>query len=233
MGQLKGMLLRILSITPLVLCAGVAAAANCGDDVNGQRVPCACGDTVVSDTRLVRTDPVVTQRCPEDGLTIRAAGQVESLTLDLAGLPVTGSGAGVGIRVINGGSLGAILIGGKDGALGQVAGFRVGVSARGSAGLRAAENLIVLGNEADGLRISGRGAALNGVVADDNGRSGVRAHGRDHSLEGVTAKGNQRYDLRVSGDGHFVGTDANTLNRGASRVTGSGNVIAPTAEVAR
>ncbi len=233
MGQLKGMLLRVLSITPLVLCAGVALAANCGDDVKGQRIPCACGDTVVSDARLARTDPVVTQRCLQDGLTIRAAGQVESLTLDLAGLPLTGSGVGVGIRVINGGSLGAILIGGKDGAPGQVAGFRVGVSARGARGLRAAENLLVLGNETDGLRISGRGTALGGVVADDNGRSGVRAHGRDHNLEGVSATGNQRYDLRVSGNGHFVGADPDTLHRGASRVTGSGNVVTPTAEAGR
>src|SRR5512139_3286279 len=233
MVELNGTLLRVFSTTLLVLSAGVASASNCGDDVDGQRVPCACGDTVISDTRLVKTDPVVTQRCPDDGLTVRAAGQVESLTLDLAGLPLTGQGSGIGIHVLDGGSAGAILIGGKDGGPGQVAGFRVGISARGSRGIRAAENLIVLGNETDGVQVSGRGAALSGVVSDDNGRSGVRAHGRDHSLEGVSAAGNGRYDLRVSGNGHYVGADAETLERGAARVTGSGNVVAPAAEVSR
>ena len=233
MVELNGTLLRVFSTTLLVLSAGVALASNCGDDVNGQRVPCACGDTVVSDTRLVKTDPVVTQRCPDDGLVLRAAGQVESLTLDLAGLPLTGQGSGVGIQVLDGGSRGAILIGGKDGSPGQVAGFRVGISARGSRAILGAENLVVFGNETDGVRLSGRGATLSGVVADDNGSSGVRAHGRDHSLEGVSAAGNGRYDLRVSGNGHYVGTDGATLERGAARVTGSGNVVAPTAEVSR
>jgi len=233
MGQLKRILSRVFTTTLLLLCAGVAVAANCGDDVNGERVACACGDTVVSDTRLVKTDPVVRQRCPDDGLTIRAAGQIESLTLDLAGFPLTGKGGGVGIQVLDGGSQGALLIGGKDGRPGQIAGFRVGISARGARGLRAAENLIVLGNETDGIQVSGRGAALNGVVADDNGRAGVRAHGRDHSLEGVSAAGNRRYDLRVSGNGNYVGADAETLERGGARVTGGNNVVEPTTDVAR
>jgi hypothetical protein len=233
MGQLKRILSRIFSATLLVLSAGVAGAANCGDDVNGERVACACGDTVVSDTRLVKTDPVVRQRCPDDGLIIRAPGQIESLTLDLAGLPLTGKGRGVGVQVLDGGSQGALIIGGKDGRPGQIAGFRVGISARGASGLRAAENLIVLGNETDGIQVSGRGAVLNGVVADDNGRSGVRAHGRDLSLEGISAAGNRRYDLRVSGNGNYVAPDAETLERGAARVTGGNNVIEPTTEVAR
>lgn len=233
MGQLNGILSRIFAVTALVLTAGVAAAGNCGDDVNGQRVPCACGDTVVSDTRLVKTDPVASQRCPDDGLTVRAAGQVESLTLDLAGLQVTGQGSGIGIHVLDGGSAGAILIGGNDGHPGQVAGFRVGVSARGSHTILAAENLLVVGNETDGLQVSGRGVGLSGVVSDDNGRSGIRARGRDHALEGVSAAGNGRYDLRVSGNGHYIGTDERTLESGAARVTGGGNVVVPTAEVSR
>jgi hypothetical protein len=233
MGQLKGTLLQGFSTTLLVLCAGVTMAANCGDDVNGRRVPCACGDTVVSDTRLVKTDPVVKQRCSDDGLVVRAAGQVESLTLDLGGLPLTGRGSGVGIKVLDGGAHGAILIGGNDGAPGQIAGFRVGISARGSRGIRAAENLVVFGNETDGIQVSGRGAALRGVVADDNGREGVRAHGRDHGLEGVSAAGNRGYDLRVSGNGHFVGADTATLERGKAHVTGGSNVVAPTTEAAR
>ena len=233
MVQLKATIPPLFVTALMVFSAGIAAAGNCGDDIGGQRVACGCGDTVVSDTRLVKTDPVVTERCARDGLTVRAVGEVESVTLDLAGLQLTGQGAGIGIRVVDGGSSGAILIGGKDGRPGQVAGFRVGISGRSSRGILAAENLIVLGNETDGVQISGRGASLNGVVADDNGRSGVRAHGRDHALDAVSAAGNGRFDLRVSGNGHFVGTDAETIEKGGARVTGSGNVVAPSTEAGR
>jgi hypothetical protein len=231
--QLKTILLRAVVPTLLVCSAGVAMAANCGDDVNGKRVACSCGDTVVSDTRLVSTDPVVTERCSDDGLSLRAVGQIESLTLDIAGLQLTGQGNGTGIHVLDGGSAGAILIGGRDGHPGQVAGFRVGISGRGSRAVLAIENLIVVGNETDGIQLSGRAASLSGVVTDDNGRSGIRVHGRDHVLDGVSAKGNRRYDLRVSGNGHYIDTDARTLESDAARITGSGNLVAPTAEVSR
>lgn len=232
MGQVKGILLRVLAAMVVVFAANVAVAGNCGDDVSGRRVPCACGDAVVSSTRLVRTDPVVSQRCRGDGLIVRASGNVESLILDLAGLPLTGQGSGVGIRVLDGGAVGAILIGGKDDRPGQVAGFRIGISARGSRAIRAAENLVVVGNESDGVQVSGRGVALSTIVSDDNGRNGIRAHGRDHSLEGVSAAGNRRYDLRVSGNGHYVHADEETVERGAARVTGGDNMVAP-AEVSR
>lgn len=212
---------------------GLAEAASCGDDVGGERVACACGDVVVSDTRLRSTDPVVRGACPADGLTLRAAGDVESLTLDLAGLQLTGKGRGTGILVSDGGRQGAILIGGRDGQPGQIAGFRVGVSAQGSRGILAAENLVVLANETDGLRVRGRGASLRGIVTDANGRSGVRAHGRDHSLDDVSATSNGRYDLRVSGNGHLVVTDPATLDKGTARVTGDTNVVLPSSEAAR
>jgi hypothetical protein len=52
-------------------------------------------------------------------------------------------------------------------------------------------------------------------------------------LEGISAAGNSRYDLRVSGNGNYVAPDAETLERGAARVTGGNNVIEPTTEVAR
>ena len=42
----------------LLVGAGQVGAKNCGDDVAGQDVPCACGDTVVSDVAL-NGDPVL------------------------------------------------------------------------------------------------------------------------------------------------------------------------------
>jgi hypothetical protein len=155
------------------------------------------------------------------------------VTLDLAGFQLTGKGRGTGILVRDGGQRGAILIGGHDGQPGQVAGFRVGISAQGSRGILAAENLVVLANATDGLRIRGRGASLRGIVTDANGRSGVRAHGRDHSLDDVSATSNGRYDLRVSGNGHVVVTDGATLDKGTARVTGDRNVVMPSSEASR
>jgi hypothetical protein len=208
-----------------------ALAGRCGDDVDGERVACACGDVVVSDTRLLASDPVVRERCAADGLAIRAPQGAESITLDLGGLTLAGRGAGTGVLVLDGGREGAVVVGGRDGSPGHVAGFRVGVAARGSRKLKAAENLIVVGNDSDGLRISGRGAAVRGVVADDNGDRGVRVRGRDHALDGVSARGNKHFDLRVSGNGHYVGADARTIEGRASRVTGAGNAVS--AEIAR
>ena len=220
------MIPRVLPYALILLAhAATAVAGACGDDVGGERVACGCGDVVVSDVRLQRSDPVVNGPCRDDGLVVDAARGAESLTIDLAGLSLIGSGSGIGVHVRDGGAGGAYLIGGPDGRPGQVAGFRVGVSARSTRGIRGAANLLVTGNEQDGVQLSGRGATLTGIVADENGRSGIVARGRDHALDGVAARDNHHHDLRVSGNGNFVATDESTTTGGANRVTGSGNVV--------
>lgn len=71
---------------------GAGEAANCGDTAGPRRsrVPCACGDTVVTNTRLRSTDPVVTNIC--DSLAIPAALVIggDGITLDCAGLKIRG-----------------------------------------------------------------------------------------------------------------------------------------------
>ena len=104
-----------------------ARAAACGDDVNGERIACSCGDTIVSDTRLRADDTVVVERCRTDGLIVRAPAGALTLRLDLGGRVLTGDGLGTGIRVLSGGSRGAVIIGGDVGNPGSVAGFRVGL----------------------------------------------------------------------------------------------------------
>lgn len=65
---------------------GTGEAANCGDTAGSfkTRVACACGDTVVTSTRLRATDPVVTTACTEtdEALIIGA----DNITLDCRGL---------------------------------------------------------------------------------------------------------------------------------------------------
>ena len=90
-----------------------AHARECGDFPDRDRVPCACGDTVVTDTVLSPGDPIVSGRCSFDGLRLRASALAETIKLDLAGLAIVGTGAGVGLQVDRGGSEGALVTGGE------------------------------------------------------------------------------------------------------------------------
>lgn len=78
---------------------GAGEAANCGDTAGPRRsrVPCACGDTVVTNTRLRSADPVVTNIC--DSLAIQAALVIggDGIALDCAGLKIRGGTEGHGI----------------------------------------------------------------------------------------------------------------------------------------
>lgn len=148
-------------------------AKECGDDVAGQRVPCACGDTVVSDTSLHTGDPIVSGRCPGDGLLVRAPALAETITLDLAGLSLVGSGVGAGIEVADGGTDGAVILGGSRDRRGQVVGFRTGIDVRSRRAVRRIESFELLGQRSDGLNLHSVGALVIDVRAERNGGDGI------------------------------------------------------------
>jgi len=180
----------------LMAAPSVAAAGLCGDDVDGVRVACACGDFVVSDTVLVATDPVVNERCATDGLIIQAAEAGESLRLDLAGQSLTGSGVGIGLLVIYGGEKGAIISGGPDTARrGQVVGFGSGLRVRSQRTLSALTNVDFRGNSLDGLTVRAWDTKMDNVGAFANGRDGLRVGGRKLEVEGLEADGNGRRQI--------------------------------------
>lgn len=83
------------SIAFVCLLHTAALAADCGDTTGpgGTRVPCACGDTVTTNTKLKTTDPVVSAGpadvCTEDGLQIGSG-----VTLNCNKLTIRGSGYG-------------------------------------------------------------------------------------------------------------------------------------------
>ena len=204
-----------------VLSGAGFAHAVCGDDVDGQRVPCGCGDIVVSDARLREDDPVIRERCSGDGLLVRATPGSESLVLDLSGFSIVGFGRGAGVRILDGGSRGAIVVGGPDGQPGTIAGFGTGLRATGPGSLQAVRNLTVKGNTFDGLVLRGSGTSLEDVVAERNGRDGLRLGGRDVELRNVQADSNRRSGVRVTGreiHGSYVArgngvSDASISNR--------------------
>jgi len=188
----------ILLLGPSMTEVGLAA---CGDNVNGERVACRCGDSVVADTHLEAQDPVVRERCGGDGLFIRAPKGAATITLDLGGLSLIGSGIGTGIRVISGGSEGAVIIGGRPGDVAEIVGFGTGVDAHGSHRLKELRGLIVKGNKRDGVNVYGSpGALIQNVTSTKNGRDGLRIRSRGARVRSVEASDNAKAGIRVSGE---------------------------------
>jgi hypothetical protein len=180
--------------------AATAYGALCGDDVDGARVACRCGDVVVSDTTLQATDPVVLERCVGDGLIVRAARTADAIYLNLNGLSLLGSGSGTGIRVSSGGANGAVIDGGGQTARAVIAGFSTGLRASGRRSVAEIRGVELNANRRDGLASWVHEARLIDVVANDNGRDGVHVGGRQSTLDGVRANKNGRYGLRVTQD---------------------------------
>jgi hypothetical protein len=203
MKKLQSVSMMIVGLVAVVALATRAQAA-CGDDVDGRRVACRCGDVVVSDTVLQASDPVVSQRCAGDGLLVRARPGAASLTLDLAGMTIVGMGRGTGIRVIDGGTAGATITGGAT-ASAEVAGFGTGFRARGQRSVRELHNVSFTANARDGVVLRGAATDVLGVAAERNGRDGMRVGGRGPRLDGVEAQQNARYGLRVTARGAQLG----------------------------
>lgn len=184
------------------LTATAHAARVCGDDVNGSRVPCACGDVVASDTRLRVGDPVVSGRCESDGLIVKAPATAESIRLDLAGLALVGSGIGYGVRVDRGGSDGATITGGAGRA--EIVGFDIGIMSPNAAGLARLENVKAKGNARDGIRVRQHGAFLVNVHAEGNGEDGIWIFGKGGRVIGAVAERNGGSGMRLTSPGMIV-----------------------------
>jgi hypothetical protein len=191
--------LQLCTIGFTVLIVAAAAQAVCGDDVDGERVACACGDVVVSDTKLLSDDPIVRNRCISDGLLVRAASDARSIRLDLAGFSIVGLGVGTGIQILDGGSEGAVILGGSEGKAATIAGFRTGLRGHGQRSVAEVRNLILTGNEADGMVLRGDGTRIVDVIAEANGRDGLRLGGRGPEIQNSHGVVNRRHDVRVTG----------------------------------
>ena len=193
----------------VVVCGLVAVdsqAARCG----GER-PCACGDHVVEDYRLLAD----IGPCAKDGLRIEAR-----VTLDGAGHAIRGPGAtGVGLRV------------GVEGNGSQVrdlsvSGFEHGVRLIGARGVRI-EGVEAHGNGDPGERV-GYGIDLS-AGASENVLERVRVH--DNADEGIhvgsNATANRIVDSDVFGNGrenvYFLACRDNRLERSRVRSKNTAN----------
>ena len=180
----------------LWLVTGVPAWAirRCGDDVDGKRVPCRCGDLLVSSRTLGERDRITRDVCPGGGLMVDAAGPV---TLALGGHTVRGSGQSAGVLVLRG----TLTITGPGG----IERFHTGLMARGPAALASAVGLRVAENRHAGIAIDAAGYAIQGCVAEHNGGDGFMLGGSAYALDGNRAVGNGRYGFNLMGMGAHAG----------------------------
>jgi len=195
----------------------VVYAGTCGDDVAGVRVPCGCGDVVVSDTRLRVEDPVVTSRCSGDGLILRAASDATSLRLDLGGQTLMGEGRGVGVRVLRGGTRGAVIVGGADAETAVIANFGTGLRASNPRMLAELRGVRLSGNARDGAYVRTHRGVVTDVVAEHNGRDGLRLGGRALQVQRVEASRNARYGVVAAGRDADIDARAQANGRGDMR----------------
>jgi hypothetical protein len=202
-----------------------ALAALCGDDVDGQDVPCSCGDVVVSDLAL-GDDPVASATCPSDGLLVDARKLDRGLLIDLRGRTLRGSGRGTGVWVLNGGPGGAHVT--SSGGPARIEGFEDGVVARGGDALLLLENLQVERTSRDGVRVQGDGYTIRMLEVVSAGRDGFSLSGRRYAIENTRASGSKRFGYMGMGvDGRFgapnAGNEAVDNGKAGFNLMGSGH----------
>lgn len=213
----------LLAAFLLVLASGESRADSCGDDVDGQRIACRCGDVAVSDTALRAEDPIVRIRCSLDGLRVRASAEAASIRIDLAGFTLHGSGVGTGIQVLHGGTDGAFIVGSGPGNYGVIDGFGTGLATSRHEGVARVVRLELRNNVQDGVRMAIAGTVLEDVVAHANQGDGLYLRGSGGRLVAVHSYENLANGLRLFTSNAIVGALAEQNGRSGIVVDGHDN----------
>jgi Right handed beta helix region len=144
----------------LVLVVAVMAASTLGVTDSARADSIGCGSVVTASTSL--TDDL--QACPGDGLVVTADG----VTVDLAGHTISGTGHGVGMRILSSN----VLV--EDGS---VVAFETGIwTPAGDSPIREGvmiRRLRLANNTVDGVLLRGRSDTVEQSTAAFNGRDGV------------------------------------------------------------
>jgi hypothetical protein len=245
-GSLRGVLAAFVL---LLSASSPSVAAECGDLLPEGRVPCDCGDTVVTDTVLRADDPIVVTRCELDGLTILSRQEADSITLDLAGLTIRGRDMGTGIHVLRGGESGARVLGGglvssdravkgpsalppSSSTLGRAAvtGFAMGFRALPGAHVSRLEHLDLIGNRRDGVSFTLSGTIVLDVQATQNGEAGFDLRGRGGRLIAAAATENRKAGLRLTTQDALIEAQARDNGGHGIVVGGARNTVKASSE---
>lgn len=216
----------VLGVIATLAIAGFAWAADCGGVLGstGGKVPCSCGDTVVTNTTLispsadpVNGDPVVSTAdadfCGADGL-LMAPPNTDRMTLNLGGNAIRGSGSGVGLRIIGNGVRVSI----RNGTLRN---FETGLTNTGGVNPTGDARIreIAAIQNVTGIDLEGNDHEVDTNQALDNTQTGIRVEGNSNKLlfNQVSRSGNN--GIEVIGNQNRLAT--NRLNRNI----GSGIVV--------
>lgn len=199
----------LCSFAALAVVPPEAGAKLCGDDVGGQDVPCACGDTVAS-SLVLGDDPVASAPCPSDGLVVRALGAPLQISIDLRGATLRGSGRGAGILLVHGGPGGAQVTSSTGTA--TLEGFHDGVVSDGNDALALIENVTVLRSVRHGMRLHGGAFQVRHTEVRDSGSNGYSVMGWGFRMVANRAVNSGKFAYFVMGQSGTIG------------VAGEGNV---------
>lgn len=174
----QGLLLGLCgAVLATVSLAGAGEAASCGDTAgpSRSRVPCACGDTVVTHTRLRATDPVVTTPCTasDEALTIG----VDHITLDCRGLTISGNAPTLGLTI--------------ESAFRGILSTRTGVTIQNCTVQFVIDGIEVNGSRHRILNNITRGT-VGGIVVDGNDNRIEGNRSEEAAAEGITVLGGVR-----------------------------------------
>ena len=188
--------------------------AFCGDTTGpgGTDVPCDCGSTVTTNTKLGSGDTICGATCPDDGLIVGP----EVTELDMADCAISGSDTAVGIDAS--GSSDLYLKGGF------VAGFGTGILADDATGARI-ENVHVSGQVGAGISATGTNNSIRINQVSGNG-PGIVSEGAGALIETNSVRSNDGNGITASGDEVRVLGNSAQSNTGAGIVfTGNGGTV--------
>jgi len=214
----------LLGIIAAMVLADFAWAADCGV-IGGTKVPCSCGDTVVTSTTLSSVvDPVVSTNdndfCAGDGLVINTA----KVNLNLGGNIIRGSGLGVGVGIkIDGVNVDKVQI-----RNGGIKGFETGIST--STGSSTNESKIlkiaVSSNLFFGISLAGNTNTVDTIDALTNGDTGLKVVGDGTTLLFIRASQNGNHGIDVIGNGTLLRSGQVNRNVGnGMQLVGDNNVL--------
>jgi len=208
---------------------GAIWAADCG--VIGTKIPCSCGDTLVTSTTLVSPtadpvngDPVVSTNdndiCPGDGLIINTP----TVNLNLGGNAIRGSGLSVGTGIkIDGVNVDRIAV-----RNGVVRGFETGIgtTAGSSTNRSTIRKITAVSNSFIGISLAGNNNTVDTTEALTNGDTGVNVVGDGATLLFIRSSQNGNHGIDVIGDGAVLRSSQVNRNIGnGMQVVGDNSLL--------
>jgi len=216
---MRHLLMRSLLLTPVVVLIAfgpgavspvLGAGASCGGGV----APCSCGDTVVTNTRLDNSDPVLRTPCPCDGLLVAS-----HVTLRINGT-IQGQAGNTcsGVRVLPDATNVVVMTG-------RIAGFEHGVEAEGVSQSRFS-GLQIVDCAETGIDVEGSNNTIQGNVITGCGSEGIEVEGDGNLVSLNRTENAGAFGISVEGSGNVVSRNLSQRNGSDGvAISGDANIV--------